>query len=57
MLGGLLLAIIVAVADIYFLFKRLMKLDKQDEENNKTTQPNKQINSRQEIKSANKKND
>jgi hypothetical protein len=30
MMGGLILAIIVALADFYFLFKKLMKIDNQE---------------------------
>jgi hypothetical protein len=30
MLGGFVLAVIVAIADIYFLFKKLMRLDERE---------------------------
>jgi hypothetical protein len=37
MLGGFLLAVIVAIADIYFLFKKLMRLDESDSRSKPTT--------------------
>ena len=35
MLGGFLLALIVAIADFYFLFKKLLRLDNSNENNKK----------------------
>ena len=35
MLGGFLLALIVAIADFYFLFKKLLRLDNSYENNKK----------------------